>query len=466
MRLVQMMIGAMALTGSTPGSGPYLANGVKVGEVSQHSALVWARLTAEPTPRKGIVLKGQVATLPADVKVEDLQGAVLGAPGRVRVRFGIAEDLSDATATSWTAVTAERDFTCEFQLTDLKPATVYHYAVEAAPAAGEAVSADLRGHFETLPPSDSDADVCFTVTTCQMFCRRDDPDGFLIYDAMAALKPRFTLFTGDSVYLDNEPPVANALELARHHWHRMHSLPRLVRFYLQIPGYWEKDDHDTYCNDCWPTMKAPRMAPLTYQQGLRVFREQVPVPPRLYRTVRWGKHLEVWLVEGRDFRSPNDMPDGPDKSIWGIEQKEWLKKTLLASNATFKILVSPTPIVGPDRDKKADNHANKAFAHEGNEFRQWIKKNLPKNFMVFCGDRHWQYHAVDPTTGVQEFDCGPASDEHAGGSPGLDPSYHRFHRVKGGFLSAAVQQTDNRSRLTVRLHDVSGQVVYQSKLEQ
>lgn len=466
MRLVPVMIGALILTGSTLAEGPYLANGVKLADVAQDAATVWVRLTAEPKPRKGIILKGQVAMLPADVRVEDLQGAVPGAPGRVRVRFGTKDDLTDAAETQWTVVAEARDFACEFRLTGLKPATVYHYAVVAAPTAGEAVSAGLRGRFETLPLPDSEADMCFTVTTCQMFRDLDDPDGFLIYDAMAALKPKFTLFTGDSVYLDNESPVANTVELARHHWHRMHSLPRLVRFHLHVPGYWEKDDHDTYCNDCWPTMKASLMAPLTYQQGLRVFREQVPAPPRLYRTVRWGKHLELWLVEGRDFRSPNDMPDGPDKSIWGTEQKEWLKKTVLASDATFKILVSPTPIVGPDRDKKADNHANKAFAHEGNEFRRWVKENLPKNFMVFCGDRHWQYHSVDPATGVQEFDCGPASDEHAGGSPGLDPSYHRFHRVKGGFLSATVQHNDHRPRLTVRLHDVSGQVVYQSKFEQ
>ena len=85
----------------------------------------------------------------------------------------------------------------------------------------------------------------------------------------------------------------------------------------------------------------------------------------MYRTVRWGKDLEVWLVEGRDFRSPNNMPDGPDKSIWGGEQKEWLKKTLLASDATFKILVSPTPIVGPDRGNKADNHANSRVRSRG-----------------------------------------------------------------------------------------------------
>ena len=70
-------------------------------------------------------------------------------------------------------------------------------------------------------------------------------------------------------------------------------------------------------------------------------------------------------MEGRDYRSPNDMPDGPGKTIWGEEQMAWLKKTAAESDAAFRILISPTPIVGPDRENKRDNHANKVFKHEG-----------------------------------------------------------------------------------------------------
>ena len=43
------------------------------------------------------------------------------------------------------------------------------------------------------------------------------------------------------------------------------------------------------------------------------------------------------------------MPDGPDKTIWGREQLAWLKESILASDAAFRVLISPTPIVGPDR---------------------------------------------------------------------------------------------------------------------
>jgi len=173
--------------------------------------------------------------------------------------------------------------------------------------------------------------------------------------------------------------------------------------------------------------------------------------------------LQVWLVEGRDFRSPNTMKDGPNKSIWGKEQKEWLLKSIQASDADWKVLISPTPLVGPDRQNKADNHSNEAFAHEGNEIRQWIKKNVPDNLFVVCGDRHWQYHSVHPETKVREFSCGPASDDHASGTPGEDKKYHQFHRVKGGFLSVAVSRSEGKGVITFRLHDVQGKVVHEYK---
>ena len=204
------------------------------------------------------------------------------------------------------------------------------------------------------------------------------------------------------------------------------------------------------------------MAPMTFAEGLKIFREQVPISAPPYRRFRWGKGLEIWLTEGRDFRSPNRNADNAEKSIWGKEQKEWLKRSLLESDAAFRVLISPTPIVGPDRAAKGDNHANAAFATEGREFRQWVKDQKLKNFFVLNGDRHWQYHSVDPETGVQEFSVGTISEGNAGGSPGEDNRYHRFHRVKGGFLSVELTGTANAPQLVFRHHSVTGEVVYES----
>jgi alkaline phosphatase D len=220
-----------------------------------------------------------------------------------------------------------------------------------------------------------------------------------------------------------------------------------------------KDDHDVLSDDCWPGMDPDWMKPMTFAEGQKIFLEQVPMSEKTYRTFRWGKGLQVWLLEGRDFRSPNDAPDGPGKTILGAEQKAWLKKSVEESDADWKIIVSPTPWIGPDRSKKNDNYANAGFATEGKEMRAWAGQK--KNVFLVCGDRHWQYHSLDQASGLHEISTGPASDEHAGGTPGEDKEFHKFHRVKGGYASVSVQPAGATSKLTLRLHDVNGAVVYE-----
>jgi alkaline phosphatase D len=276
---------------------------------------------------------------------------------------------------------------------------------------------------------------------------------------MLALEPKFVSFTGDVVYYDNDEPRASSPELARLHWERMFSLPRQVELLRNVGGYWLKDDHDTLENDTFPGKRA---GTLSFAAGQRIFREQTPLGDQGYRTFRWGRDLQIWLTDGRDFRSANDMDDGPEKTIWGAEQKAWFKRTVAESDATWKVLISPTPFVGPDKPRKKDNHSNPGFAHEGKELREWIRANVPDNFFIVCGDRHWQYHSVHPETQTQEFSVGAASDAHSGGSPGEDPKFHRFHRAKGGgFLSVTLRSEGNESTILFEHRDVLGSVLYQ-----
>jgi alkaline phosphatase D len=239
----------------------------------------------------------------------------------------------------------------------------------------------------------------------------------------------------------------------------MYSLPRHVDLLRQCATYWQKDDHDVQTNDCWPGHELS--GKLSFAEGQQIFRQQVPLVGPGYRTFRWGKWLQVWLTEGRDYRTPNTIPDGPEKTIWGQEQKTWLKRTLADSDARWKVLITPTPIVGPDRSNKNDNHANAGFAHEGDEFRGWVRENCPNNFFAVGGDRHWQYHSVHPETGMHEFGCGPPSNRHAAGSPSLDEAYHRYHAVRGGFLSVTIKD----GQVAFRHHNVRGNVVYEWKPE-
>lgn len=460
--------------------GPHFATGIKIGEVDASSAVVWVRLTREAqrvpmgAPLPVVAYRDPATHAPVDIKdnsrpdlipsvtlpeggVDALEGAAPGMAGKVRIAY-TATGQDQRQYSAWTPVDPARDYTAQLQLTDLHAATSYEIEVEAASQDSDTATATLTGSFRTAPAPEEDAAVRFAVITCTDYPDRDLPnDGFKIYPAITALDPDFVVHAGDILYYDR---LAKSQELARWHWQAMYSLPTNVAFHRGVSTYFIKDDHDTWVNDCWPTMQTHFMGEFTFEQGKQIFLEQVPMKEKTYRTHRWGKHLQIWMVEGRDYRSANTMKDGPGKTIWGAEQMRWFKESVTASDATYKVLISPTPVVGPDRDRKNDNHANAGFTHEGDAVREFIAAQ--GNMMVFCGDRHWQYASVHPKTGVREFSCGSGSNEHAGGWPkDLKKEEHRYVNVVGGFLTASVQPKKAQPSLVLKFHDVDGNELHQ-----
>jgi alkaline phosphatase D len=436
----------------------HFGNGLKIGEVDATSAIVWLRLTDAPERRAdGTDFKADDEKVPTGLSLRDMKDSLMGTAGLVRLHYQ-ARDGGPVSKTPWQEVDPQRDFTTQIRLTGLKPATSYTLTAEARVQGEGASTNTCGGGFSTAPlPSDT-APVRFAVVTCHDFPRRDDGGrGHLIYQAIKRLNPAFLVHTGDIEYYDKPGPRAMSAELARFKWNRLYSLENQRDFHRRFASYFMKDDHDTLKNDCWPGQK---YGDLTWEQGLAIFREQVPMGDKTYRTFRWGKDLQIWMVEGRDFRSPNHIPDGPEKTLLGAEQKKWLFETMRASDAAFRILISPTPVLGPDRGGKNDNLANKGFAHEGGEVRAFLA-SLPGAFVI-CGDRHWQYVTRAPETGLTEFSCGPGSDSHAGGfSMNQRTAQHRFLRIKGGFLSVDVERAQDKPRISFRHHDVKGAVVHE-----
>jgi alkaline phosphatase D len=445
--------GASALT--------HQATGVKIGEITPTSVRFWTRRTKASTRfaagiRSAPGLKATV--LPLGYDPAKLEGACPGAPGQLRVvvRNPVGKIV---TATPWAEAKAATDFSEQFTVSGLEPATAYKYTVETRD--GKRTDGMFSGVFRTAPRQDALVDVNVGMLSCQKYSQRDNDRGFLLYDSIAKWAPHFMLSVGDNVYYDSDDPKVNHVSIARHHWHRMYSLPTIAECLRRVPGYWLKDDHDCYSDDCWPGYVNPSMNPFTFEEGLKLFPEQAPLGAVPYRRFRWGRGLEIFLIEGRDYRASNRDADGPSKSLWGSTQKQWLLDGLNKSEARWKVIVSPGPLIGPDRQNKHDNHSNDAFQTEGREFRQWLAANSRVNDTVWVnGDRHWQYHSVDPETKVNEFCCGAASDSHAAGTPGEDPRLHRFHRVKGGFLAIQVRVNGTKSELVLEHRDVAGNRVY------
>lgn len=447
----------------------HLAQGLLAGEVTDQSVILQTRLTSSPIP---------------------VDGDVPGATGMGRFEISTSPDFNPSTLSEWISATDENDFILKVKIGSLKPATTYHYRAVFGSNKDTAKPSNTAT-FKTLPAPDQSAPIQFVLTSCLNYAFFQNGQGkiraavpvdlilgYPALDPIIELQPDFVILNGDCVYYDHpwQTRAKTQAEL-RKKWHEQYVMPRFVKLFSQTPTYWLKDDHDHRYNDSDTTGDDEPSNKL----GIDTFREQVPVmEPNsnkpTYRTQRMGKDLQLWFVEGRDFRSPNKMPDGPDKTLWGKEQRDWLQRTLKESDATFKILISPTPMIGPDDGYKSDNHANlKGFDHEARSFFDWLKTNQidPNKFFILCGDRHWKYHSTH-SHGFTEFSCGALNKENArlGRKPG-DPQSNdpdsKIHQpytdspASGGFLKVDLKPSTPKTpaELTISLQDDTGKTLHQ-----
>lgn len=460
--LVPILLSAIPQEQSLQAQTLFFSNGAKAMDVTDHEATVWTRLCAmeRPNPvvhsRQAKVFRHPIG-FDEQMPVDRMDGGVKGATGEVR--FTLTGD-GKTHRSGWQNTSADQDFTAYHHFSALTPGTAYRLLVEGrAKPKGRITQLELS--FHTCPDTAEAANIQLTTSTCQYFWSFDDSlQGFHTYRSMASLQPDLFVQTGDYVYYDKPGPMATTAEKARHKWHAMDGWPSIRSFYSRTPVWMLKDDHDLIADDAHPGSKP--FGDLSVSLGLRIWKENVPLREKPYRTLRLGRDLQLWFLEGREYRSPNDMPDGADKSIWGDIQKAWLEETLSSSTAAFKVIFSPTPIVGPDRATKKDNHANAAFRHEGD----WARRMLAsQGALVVNGDRHWQYVSRDSTTGLWEFGSGPVSDYHAQGWPPDEKRpEHRFLRVAGGFLGLRLLHPSDMPVLVVTHYDVLGKVVHEEIL--
>jgi len=415
--------------------------GEMAGEATPHSVILQSRLTAA---------------------VPDESGDVPGAEGFALFEVSGENTFEASKFTPWQEAVPENDYIIKSPVGGLEPDTQYWYRLVFG-SSPDSTSPGPARTFRTLPAPGDDKEVSFVVVTGMHYSRFHNnytgPDRRLGYPALETIlgmEPDFFVGTGDNVYYDHMPRATTRAGI-RKKWHEQFVQQRYVELFSRVPTYWEKDDHDFRFDDCDNTNRLLGINEPSAPLGRRTFLEQLPVTAPedreavTYRTHRIGRHLQVWLLEGRDYRSPNNMPDGPKKTLWGKRQLEWLKKTLLESDASFRIIISPTPLIGPDDKRKRDNHTNiGGFRYEGDAFLEWFAGNgLPENGgYVICGDRHWQYHSIHPS-GVEEFSTGALVDGNSrmgvapGDAEGTDPEGlisqpYTSPEPSGGFLHVKI----------------------------
>ncbi len=247
-------------------------------------------------------------------------------------------------------------------------------------------------------------------------------------DNLIAAKPDYVVFAGNSVYYD--APAASAAttpEAMRAKWHALLAQPKVGALLGQVGSYWLKDDRDfRFAGADYTAGKEP-----SAELGSDIFREQVPVTdPRdpaslTFRSVQATRDLALWMLEVRDYRSPNNAPDNKDKSLWGTSQAEWLFRTQVSSPTFFKIVLQPTAIVGPDAS--TDSHVG-AFRNERQAFLDHVKANdLAQKGLIAIVGGDAQYHSVS-AEGLEEVSVGslttptPAAAPAAGVKVAFAPS--------------------------------------------
>jgi len=139
-------------------------------------------------------------------------------------------------------------------------------------------------------------------------------------------------------------------------------------------------------------------------------------PERVYSAFGYGPSLDMFRIDKRTYRvvnSANDQAEpGPETAFLGEAQKRWLKQSLLASNATWKVIASDMPVglvVGGD-EGQFENGANgdgpvRGREHDLAEILRFIRDNSIKNVVWLTADVHYTAaHYYDPNKAqFQEF---------------------------------------------------------------
>ena len=346
-RLALVALAALAVPSHAVAAG--FAQGVAAGEIRSRESLLWTRAPSA---------------------------------GALRVEVSAVRSFAGLPIVKQASAAASADRTVTVRVRSLKPATRYFYRFRQ----GSALSP--VGSFETAPLPGAPAPVRFAISgdadATPGVNGKPAYNRFETYARMAAERNDFNLNLGDTIYSDSEVGGAEpALDVAgkREKYRLGLALPalRTLRAATGLYSHW--DDHE-FVND----FTRAEHGAAVYRAGVQAFREYAPVsysPARgLYRTVRWGRHLELFFLDERSFRSgkvaaickgdlapaaPQLVRSGfasiapalagpvapeclaalgdPSRTMLGARQLAAFARALRASTATFKVVVNEVPLL-------------------------------------------------------------------------------------------------------------------------
>lgn len=324
------------------------------------------------------------------------------------------------------ALSAAADRTGKAALSGLEPGTRYRYKAAQGGASAE-------GEFVTAPAPDSEAPVSFAWSGdlgSRGHCRRV-ADGYPIFRAMARVPVDFFLFVGDTIYADQvcdgpeTVPGSGFVAKTLPQYHAKHRYNRadaaLQAYFRQTAVFAIWDDHEVVNNfsSVEPLMPAGRQAFIDYFPILPPREE----PGRLYRSFRWGKLLEMFILDTRQYRSSNSDLDGPGKTMLGRAQRRWLVEGVAGSTALWKVVVTSVSLSVPSGRKARDSWSNAnvwgfpeeggtGFAVERDAILRDLRARGVKNLVFLAADLHHAeliHHKPAGDWSFHELIAGPLS---------------------------------------------------------
>ncbi len=402
---------------------PGVACGLQSGDVSDGSAMVWARADR---------------------------------PARMRVECSTVESFRTIVAAASSDASPNHDFAAKALVRGLPPGEDIFYRVRFE-AFGEAglMGMTQTGHFRTPPAKKDSISFVWSGDTAGQGWGIDlSRGGMRTYRTMLENRPDFFIHCGDHIYADCPIPsalklpggevwrnvvteeksvVARSLSQFRGNYKYNLLDENLRAFNAQVPMFAQWDDHEV-TNDWSPIGTADETGytedgkSRLVERAARAFFEFMPIREvpgqagRIYRRIGYGPLLDVFMIDMRSYRNSTwNKPDEPgDAFILGATQLAWLKRELTASDATWKVIAADLPIGLISLDAVAlGSGPPERREHEIADLLSFIKRAGIRNTVWLTADMHYTAaHQYDPNRAVfsdfepfWEFVSGPL---HAG----------------------------------------------------
>lgn len=288
-------------------------------------------------------------------------------------------DFSNIASSGTSKSQAKDDFTAVIKASGLKPSTKYYYRLVCDKKVQKS-----RGKQEvkTFPAREEKSKFSIVFGGGAGF----NPQFERMWDTLRSHKPAAMMLLGDNVYIDT-PEIP---ETQKYCYYRRQSRPEYNAFVAQTPVFAVYDDHDFGDNDCYgsPDKDFPKWK----RPVLKVFKDNWANPsygggeenPGCWFTTNIGD-VDFFFMDNRYYRDKQTLKkDG--KTMLGAYQKAELKKKLMASQATFKVICSTVPVAKDTKPGSFDTWDG--YDEERQELFDFLADNKVEGIFIMSADRH------------------------------------------------------------------------------